>query len=77
MLLPPRNVLQDYFLNVPSFRLLVLLYSILRMKTSMEFWFNDPEKGKQKCCEKNLSQYPFFDHTFYVDWSVIEPESPR
>jgi len=66
MLLPPRNVRQDYCLNAPIFRLLVLLNHNLRMKRSMEFWCNDREKGKQKFWEKNLSQYPFFDHRFYI-----------
>jgi hypothetical protein len=47
------------------------------MKRNMEFWCNDPEKGEQKYWKKNLSQYPFFDHILYVDWSIIEPEPPR
>jgi len=40
---------------------------------SMEVWCNDIGKEELKYSERNLSQYHFVDHKFYMDWPRIEP----
>ena len=47
---------------------------VIKMKMSVEQWWNDAEKGKPKYWERNLSWYQFVHHQFIsliCDKSVI------
>jgi hypothetical protein len=50
--------------------------SIREEKTSMEHWWNDTDKGKQKYWEKNLPQCHFAHHKFHTDKSWMELGRP-
>ena len=77
MLLPSRNARQEYFLNVPQFSFACPSEQQFKNEEEYGVWRNNPDKGKQKCWVKNHSQYPFVDHRFYVDWPIIEHETPQ
>jgi hypothetical protein len=42
----------------------------------MEYWWNDTDRGKAKCLEKNLPQYHIVYHKSQMDWQGIEPPAP-
>jgi hypothetical protein len=44
-----------FFLKVPRLRPFILARATCKMEVSMEDWWNDTDRGKQKCWEKNLS----------------------
>jgi len=43
----------------------------------MKQWLNHGDKDEPKYLEKNLSQCHFLLHESHMDWSGIEPGSPR
>jgi hypothetical protein len=45
------------------------------MKTSMEHWWDDTERGKPKYWEINLYQCHFVYHKSHIDWFGIEPNN--
>jgi len=47
------------------------------MNVSIENWWNNTYKGKQKYAEKIPSPYHLVNHKFHTDWPEIELGSPR
>ena len=43
------------------------------MKTSVENWWNETDRGRQKCWERNLPQCNFVHQNYGMDWPGIEP----
>jgi hypothetical protein len=39
----------------------------------MEQWWNDTDRGKRKCLEKNLTQCHFVHNKSRTDWPRVEP----
>jgi hypothetical protein len=48
----------------------------IKMKTSMEHWWNDTDRGKPKYREKNLSHCHCVHHISHMDWPGIERGTP-
>jgi hypothetical protein len=46
------------------------------MKMNMEHWWNDPDRGKTKYWERNLSTCHFEHHKSHVDWAGKELDPP-
>jgi len=44
---------------------------------SMERCWNDTDRGKLKCWERNVFQCHFASHKYHMDCTGIEPEPPR
>jgi hypothetical protein len=51
--------------------------SNMKIKVSMEHWWNDINRGKPKCSEKTLSQCNLFRHESHMDFARIECGVPR
>ena len=51
--------------------------SRMKMKVSMEHWWNYINRGKPKCSEKNLSQCHLFRHESHMDCPRIECGAAR
>jgi len=47
------------------------------MTMSMEIWWNDTERGKQKYLKIKPFQCPSAHHTSQTDWPVVETWPPR
>jgi len=47
------------------------------MKMSMEHWWNDIDRGKQKYLEIKPFQCPSANHKSQTEWPVVETWPPR
>jgi hypothetical protein len=51
--------------------------SRIKLKISMEHWWNNIDKEKLKYSEKNLPQYHLVHRKLNMDWPETELGSPR
>ena len=47
--------------------------SYVKLKMSMDHWWNDTHGRKPKYLEINLSQWHFVHHKSHIDWPEVEP----
>jgi hypothetical protein len=43
------------------------------MEMSMDHWWKDTDRRKQKYLDINLPQWPFDHHKSHIDWPEVEP----
>jgi hypothetical protein len=49
----------------------------IKLRMSMERWWNDTDRRRPKYSQKYLSQSHIAHHKSHMDWSGIESEPPR
>ena len=52
-------------------------YGSIKVKMSIEHWWSDTDRGKQKYWEKNLCRCLFIHHKSDVDWPAMEHGTPQ
>lgn len=55
----------------------LLIRAAMKMKVSMDHWWNEADKRKQNYWEKHLSQCHFVHHRSHIGCPGIEPGPPR